>query len=146
MSMNANAKRVINGTFGKLYFEGRLLAHVYKFQMKDNYTREKVQFCGSLRAGHKLTNIEGTGSIGMYKVDSMLAMEYGERVRRGDDPELTLMGSLEDPDSYGRECVAATGAQFDDLTIMDWEAGVLGKVECPFTFADYEFIDSIGGN
>lgn len=145
MSINSNAKRVINGTFGKLYFEGKLLAHAYKFQLKDSYTREKVPLCGGLRQGHKLTQIEGTGSIGMYKVNSMLATEYGERVRRGEDPELTLMGCLEDPDSYGKECVAASGVQFDDLTIMDWEAGVLGKIECPFTFSDYEFIDTIAG-
>ena len=33
---------------------------------------------------------------------------------------------------------------FDDLTLADWEAKSPGKVESPFTFTDYEFLDMIG--
>ena len=30
------------------------------------------------------------------------------------------------------------------LPLADWEAKSVGKVECPFTFTDYEFLDEIG--
>lgn len=37
-----------------------------------------------------------------------------------------------------------SNVSFDDLTLADWEAKSVGKVECPFTFTDYEFLDEIG--
>ncbi|MBU5231251.1 phage tail tube protein, partial [Intestinimonas butyriciproducens] len=39
--------------------------------------------------------------------------------------------------------VVLSNVSFDDLTLADWEAKSVGKVECPFTFTDYEFLDEI---
>lgn len=138
-----SAKRVINGTFGELWLEGERVAECYKLQAKESYTRENVPMCGSLRDGKKLTKIESTGSIGFHKVNSRMARLIADQVRAGHDPRFTIMSKLDDPDAYGAERVSLTGVAFDDLTIADWEAGVLGKVECPFTYEDYEYIDMI---
>lgn len=136
-------KRVINGTWGEVWLEGQYVAEVYKLEAKDSYTRENVALCGSLRDGKKLTKVEGTGSLGMHKVNSRIAKLLDDKVRAGYDPEFTIVSKLKDPDSYGEERVALTGVQFNDLTIANWEVGVLGKIECPFTFTDYEYLDRI---
>ena len=34
------------------------------------------------------------------------------------------------------------GVSFDDLTLADWEAAKLGTIEAPFTFEDYDLLDT----
>lgn len=138
-----NAKRVINGTFGTVWLNGVRVAECYKCSAKETYTREEVAMCGSLKSGKKLTKVEGTGSIGLYKVNSRMALIIGEKVKNGEDPHFTLISKLADPDAYGAERISFMGVTFDDLTLVDWEAGVLGKVEAPFSFEDYELLDKI---
>ncbi len=137
------AKRVINGTFGTVRLEGQPLAESFKLQAKVETTREEVQMCGSLVPGQKLTKLSYSGTLGMYKVDSKLARMFANDLKAGIDHSCTIISKLEDPDAYGKECVAFSGCKFSDLTLADWEAAVLGKIEAPFTFTDYEFIDMI---
>ena len=47
------------------------------------------------------------------------------------------------PDAYGTERVVLKNVSFDDLTLADWEADTLGSTECPFTFTDYEYLDTV---
>ena len=138
-----SAKRVINGTWGEVWLDGDLVAECYKFQAKDSYTRDDVAMAGRLRSGKKLTKLEGTGSVGMHKINSRMAQVVGEEIKAGRDPHFTIMAKLADPDAYGAERVILTDVAFDDLTLMDWEVGVNGKIEAPFTFGDYEFTDMI---
>lgn len=138
-----DAKRVMNGTWGELWIEGVLAAEVYKVQAKESYSRENVPICGSLTDGKKLTKIERTGSIGMHHVNTRMAGLIANRIRAGEDPAYTLISKIDDPDALGAERVAFTGVRFDDLTLADWEAGVLGKIESPFSFEDYEILDSV---
>lgn len=55
----------------------------------------------------------------------------------------TVISKLADPDSYGAERVVVKNVSLDDLTLADWEVGAVGKTEVPFTFTDYEYLDSI---
>lgn len=136
------SERIMNGTWGKLWMDGHLIAECYKFQAKETYNRDKIAMCGSLKPGFKLTSIDGTGSVGLHKVDSRMLLELRETTQ-GRDAVFTLIGKLADPDSRGQERIAFSGVRFDDLTIMDWEAGVTGKTEHPFTFDSYEILDAV---
>lgn len=137
------AKRVINGTYGTVRLEGQLLAESYKLQAKVEVTREEVQMCGALVPGQKLTKLNYSGTLGLHKANSTLAKMIANDIKAGVDHSYTIISKLEDPDAYGKECVALSGCKFSDLTLADWEAAVLGKIEAPFTFSDYEFIDMI---
>ena len=138
-----SAKRVINGTWGEIWLDGEYVAECYKFQAKDSYTHSDVAMAGRLRTGKKLTKIDGTGSVGMHKVNSRMALVVGEEIKAGKDPRFTILAKLADPDAYGAERIIFTGVAFDDLTLMDWEVGVNGTIEAPFTFDAYEFTDLI---
>jgi len=48
-----------------------------------------------------------------------------------------------DPAAFGAERVIIKDACFDDLTLVNWEAKVKGEVECPFTFTDWEPLDTV---
>ena len=67
----------------------------------------------------------------------------GTAIKQGKDPRFTIISKLDDPDAYGAERVMLTGVAFDDMTLADWEVGVTGKLESPFTFEGWELVDAI---
>lgn len=136
--------RVASGTWGEVWFDNEKLAEVYKFQSKATYTKEEITRCGIMTSDHKITKISLAGSVGMHKVNSRLAKVVGEQVMQGHDPRISIIGKLDDPDTNGADYILHEGVSFDDLTLMDWEAGVAGKIEAPFTFASYTYLESMG--
>ena len=139
-----SAKRVISGTWGEVWLGGDYVGECYKYQAKDSITRDKIAMAGKLRAGMKMTSVEGTGSMGLHKVNSRMAIIIGNEIKAGRDPRFTIIAKLDDPDAYGAEKISFTDVAFDDLTLADWEVATSGKVECPFSYGDYEFLDQIG--
>lgn len=137
------ANRVISGTWGEMWLNGVKVAECYKLQAKRTFNKEKIPMCGQMEVDAKIMSTEGTGSVGLYKTSSRMSMAIGEEVGAGRDPRFTIISKLADPDAYGAERVAIYNVSFDDETIADWEAGVVGKVECPFTFTKREFLDTI---
>ena len=125
-----SAKRVISGTWGEVWLEGDKVSECYGLQAKVSFNKEDIALCGQMASDKKVTSIECTGSLRMHKVTSRMA--------------LAIVSKLKDPDAYGAERVVLSNVSFDDLTLADWEAKSVGKVECPFTFTDYEFLDEIG--
>ena len=139
-----SAKRVISGTWGEVWLDGDKVSECYGLQAKVSFNKEDIALCGQMASDKKVTSIECTGSLRMHKVTSRMALAIGENIRNGKDVRFTIVSKLKDPDAYGAERVFLSNVSFDDLTLADWEAKSVGKVECPFTFTDYEFLDEIG--
>ena len=138
-----SAKRVISGTWGEVWLDGDKVSECYGLQAKVSFNKEDIALCGQMASDKKVTSIECTGSLWMHKVTSRMALAIGENIRNGKDVRFTIVSKLKDPDAYGAERVVLSNVSFDDLTLADWEAKSVGKVECPFTFTDYEFLDEI---
>ena len=138
-----SAKRVISGTWGEVWLDGDKVSECYGLQAKVSFNKEDIALCGQMASDKKVTSIECTGSLRMHKVTSRMALAIGENIRNGKDVRFTIVSKLKDPDAYGAERVVLSNVSFDDLTLADWEAKSVGKVECPFTFTDYEFLDVI---
>ena len=139
-----SAKRVVSGTWGEVWLDGDKVSECYGLQAKVSFNKEDIALCGQMASDKKVTSIECTGSLRMHKVTSRMALAIGENIRNGKDVRFTIVSKLKDPDAYGAERVVLSNVSFDDLTLADWEAKSVGKVECPFTFTDYEFLDEIG--
>ena len=127
-----------------MWLEGDKVSECYGLQAKVSFNKEDIALCGQMASDKKVTSIECTGSLRMHKVTSRMALAIGENIRNGKDVRFTIVSKLKDPDAYGAERVVLSNVSFDDLTLADWEAKSVGKVECPFTFTDYEFLDEIG--
>jgi hypothetical protein len=138
-----STKRVMSGTWGQLWLDGELVAECYKFQAKVTLNKEDVPQCGVMWTDSKIKGMSGKGSVGLYKVNSRMARLIGEQIRTGRDPRFTIISKLSDPDAYGAERVAVKNVSFDDLALADWEANAFGRVECPFTFGDFEYLDMV---
>ena len=138
-----SAKRVVSGTWGEVWLDGDKVSECYGLQAKASFNKEDIALCGQMASDKKVTSIDCTGSLRLHKVTSRMAQAIGENIRNGRDVRFTIVSKLKDPDAYGAERVVLSNVSFDDLTLADWEAKSVGKVECPFTFTDYEFLDVI---
>lgn len=138
-----SAKRVISGTWGEVNMDGEKVAECYGAQAKAAFTKESIARCGVMASDSKVTGIDLTGSMRLHKTSSRMARAIGNKIRNGQDVRFDIITKLADPDAYGAERVWLKNVSFDDLTLVDFEAKAVGKVECPFTFTDYEFLDLI---
>jgi len=138
-----SAKRIMNGTWGEVWLDGDYVSECYGLQAKVNVNKEDVNLCGQMATDTKVTSIKCTGSLRLHKVSSRMALAIGDMIKRGIDPRFTIISKLADPDAYGAERVVLKNVSFDDLTLADWEVARNGTVEAPFTFTDYEFLDTV---
>lgn len=138
-----SAKRIMSGTWGEVWLDGEYVGECFKCQAKLAFNKQTVNLCGQMAEDVKVTSTKGTGSLGLHKVSSRMANGIGENIQNGKDVRFTVISKLDDPDSYGAERVALYNVSFDELTLADWEAATNGKVECPFTFTKYKFLDVV---
>lgn len=138
-----SGKRIISGTWGEIWLDNEYVSECYGAQIKSSFNKESVQICGQMEEDSKITSIKNTGSLRMYKVSSRMAIKIGTAIREGRDLRFTVISKLADPDSYGSERIVVSNVSFDDLTLADWEVGVTGKIEAPFTFVKYDFLDTV---
>ncbi len=137
------ANKVISGTWGELWLDGAYVGECYGLQAKVTYNKEDVPLCRQMATDKKVTSISCTGSVKSYKINNRMAIISGDKIKNGQDIRFTLVSKLADPDSYGAERISLSNVSFDDLTLTDWEVGKTGKIESPFTFTDYTFLDKI---
>lgn len=138
------ANRVMCGTWGEVWMDGHYVSECFGLQAKVSMNKEDVKLCGQMATDKKVTSISCTGTLKLYKVSSRMALAIGDKVKKGLDPRFIILSKLDDPDAYGAERISIRNVSFDDLTLADWEAAKTGTVETPFTFTEYEFLDSVG--
>lgn len=142
MSEAIDAALVRSGTWGSLWIDGEQVAECYGCQAKISKTKESVPRCRAMMEDSKLVSTKGTGSIRIYNATSRLIELEGEALKTGKDLRHTIISNLDDPDNPNNQRIALMGVSFDDLTLADWEATKLGQIESPFTFNDYQMLDT----
>lgn len=143
MANYLNANTIMNGTFGVVTMNGHEVTEAFGLEAKIELQKEAVKICGSLAEHEKYMGYKGTGTVRLKKTNSRMALELMEGIKTGNLPEIEIMSELADPAALGAERVLIKGIKFNDLTLANWEAGALGEVEAPFTFTDFQMIDSV---
>lgn len=141
--MSMNTERIINGTFGQIWLDGEKVSECYGLQAKVELEKEELHVCGKLGVDTKFMGYKGTGSLKLHKVNSRMAEKLGKSIKNGINPRLQILSVLADPAAAGAERINIKDACFSDLTLAAWEVKQKGEVEVPFTFSDWDFIDSI---
>lgn len=142
MSEAIDTTLVRSGTWGSLWIDGEQVAECYGCQAKISKTKESVPRCRAMMEDSKLVSTKGTGSIRIYNATSRLIELEGEALKTGKDLRHTIISNLDDPDNPNNQRIALMGVSFDNLTLADWEAAKLGQIESPFTFNDYQMLDT----
>lgn len=139
--MSISAKRVASGTWGQVWLDSDLVSECYGMKIMMKSKKDPVPMCGQMVEDNKITSLQATGSMKLYKASSRMARLIADKLQSGQDVRFTVISKLDDPDTAGAERISVMGVSFDDLTLADWEAGKLGQVECPFTYTGYKYLD-----
>lgn len=137
------ANRTINGTFGAVWVNNEKWLDIESFEAKVTISYEDINMAESLGTHRKMTGWEGEGSLTVKKVYSRGANLLADAVKRGEVPDVSIVGKLEDPDAYGAERVAINGITFNEFTLLAFEQKTNMTEELPFNFSDYDMIDRI---
>jgi hypothetical protein len=66
-------------------------------------------------------------------------------LKAGKQTSVTIISKLADPDAMGAERIVVRDAVLDELTLADWAAKKAGEESIPFTFSDWDLLDTIEG-
>lgn len=136
------AKKVINGSFGKLIINGEELAEVTKFEAKITLETSAVNMCGTLRDGEKVTGQKCEGSITLNKISSYFTKLLNDNMKAGKSTIVTLIASVEDPDNGGVERIAIKDALLKEM-FFSFGSKTLSEETYSFTFTEWEYLDLI---
>lgn len=137
------AQQVINGTWGELWIDGTYMAEVTGFEAKVTLEKSDVNMTRKLAKAQKVTGYSCSGTVTMNKVSSYFIKKLNDDMKAGRQTSCTIISKLEDPDSLGAERVVIKDAVFDELTLANWKAKELGEESIPFTFNDWDLLDTI---
>ena len=137
------AEKTINGTWGQLWIDDEEMVEVISCEAKSSLAKTEVNQTGTLSKGYKVTGIDNKGTIKLNKVTSFFIKKLSDSIKAGKTPIFTIQSNLADPDAIGAERVILRGVQFDELSLINWEAGKLGEESYAFTFASWEIKDVI---
>jgi len=137
------AERIINGTFGEVWMDGEKLSEARALQAVLEFNKEDINIAGHLGTDTKFMGYKGTGSVTLYKMNSRMLNKLSDKIKSGINPRVQILSALKDPAAYGAERVLIKDACFDDLTLANWEVNSNGEIECPFTFTDWDLLDTI---
>ena len=140
---NFTPDRVINGTFGKVWIDNDFMSYAIGLEVKVKFDTAEVRMAGTLKKGTKITGISGNGTVKLNKVTSYAIKKVYENIKAGKATRLTITTSLEDPEAFGAERIAIHDCVVTELTLADWEAAKLGEESIPFSFSDFEVLESI---
>lgn len=139
----SRAERVMNGTFGEVWLDGDKVAECYGLEARVEFEKEEVPLCGQLGVDTKLMGYKGTGSLKMHKMNSRMMIKLSDKIKNGENPRLQILSALKDPAAAGAERVLIKDVCFDDLILAGWEAKSKGELDSPFTFTDWDLLDTV---
>lgn len=139
--------RVINGSWGQVWWDGDLVFEVKSFETKVVPNREEVTSSGTLDVDSKITSLRGEGTLVIKKVYSRGLTKLLTAWKNGLDPRSQFVGKLADPDTKNKasERCVINNVWFNELTLMQFEQNKSLERSYPFGFtpSDVDFPDTI---
>lgn len=134
--------QAMSGTWGEVWLDGEYLAQANKCRLEVNVTYEDVRQARKLMVGKKMSGLEGSGELGLTKVDSFVMKKVSDLLKAGRTPSFTIISKLDDPDAVGAERIVAYDCKFEKTTLADWEVGNIGAESYSFTFENWEITET----
>ena len=140
-----NPSQVLNGTYGEVWIDGEYMAEVTSVNAKVGAKFTDIPQVKKLTKGQKLTELEMTGTLKFNHVTSTFTRKLSEAFKAGRALPSTVISNISDPDAIGgqHERVKYMGVVFSEITLADFENGKPGEKSYPFTFDDFDWLDSI---
>lgn len=138
-----DGSKSINGTWSTVWLDDEEVVEATSLSAKIEFKKEDVNILRRMSAGKKTVGWEGKGTLKANHVTSRFFLKVRDNLKAGKQTICTIISKLADPDAYGAERIALKYVTFDDITLADWEAKKQGEMSIPFTFEDFEGLDTI---
>lgn len=139
---------VINSRSGSMIMtvdgKNRVLAELTEVEAQIEGNIEEINLLGRRMKGHKLTSLEGTGSLNFYHVSSDFLIIYDKYKETGEWPDISITLTIEDTSSQtGKQVVQLMGITLSQAAIgnLNSDDGFL-EGETDFNFDDYKIIQT----
>ena len=141
--MEIGTNRFLTGSNGKLWFDGELMAHLKKVDIKVEGNFEDVTLAGDYATYPQYTGYAVSGSVTFAKLNSAVLAKYAAAYKSGVMPDLKIISKLTDVNTGASERAAVTGAVLTTLPLMGFEAKALVDEEFPVKASGYEILEAI---
>lgn len=138
-----NQNRILKGTSGNVWLNGKLLAQVKSIEAKITGNFEEVNFVGDYATYNSYTGWNGEGTLVIQKIDSMVLKLLAEGYKSGEMPDVKITTKLEDKSTGKSERVAISNVVFTEFMLAKFENKALVEEELPFKFSDYDILETI---
>lgn len=138
-----NQNRILSGSNGNVWLNGKLLAQVKSIEAKITGNFEDVNFVGDYTTHHAYTGWSGEGTLTMQKIDSTILNLMKDAYRTGKLPEIKIITQLKDTSTGNSERVAIKNIVITELMLAKLENKAMVEESVPFKFTDYEVIETI---
>ena len=135
--------KILRGTFGRLWAQGKRLANVKSFEVKATLKYEAVEINGELCEQQRYLGYSLAGTIVVHKTDTYLVNLILNGMVTGSMPPIKLVGRLADPDANGSERVEIYDVTFDEATLMQFENATVSEESVPFKAGGFRYLDKI---
>ena len=138
-----NEEKTMYGNNGSVFLDDSQMAEATALQAKCKVNKVEVPTCGTNVKKYKIVGWDGSGTLTLNKVSSRMMLLMAANMKNGIETIFTIISKISDPGNGGTERVKMSGVKFDELTLADWGAGKMGTESIPFTFEDFELLDTI---
>lgn len=140
--MALNGTTTINGTFCRVYHNGKWLTNAKGVEIQAEINYEDIMRAGTRGVGKKATTIEYTGTLTNYKITHDLVKAIGQVTNDSKGAFVTeLLFSIDDPESpQSKAYIRVKGVQFSTIPLLNFELGSIVEEELPFVFTSYSFV------
>ncbi len=141
--MNVNANRILHGSGGYVWMNGKMLAQIKSIELKVTGSFEEVHFCGDLATHNRFTGWSGEGTITLQKIDSTVLALLADAYKNGTMPDVKIITKLTDKATGKSERVSVSEVVFTEFMLAKFEAKSLIEEEMPLKFAEYDVLEQI---
>lgn len=138
-----DAKQVISGTWGQVWYDGEYMAEIMACKAEVGYKKTAIQQACKMMEGQKITGLEPKGEIKLYHINSRVMKKEQEAIKKGKTATHTIIVKVDDPDAIGAERVALYNCVLDKMILADFEIGKMGERSYSFTFDSWEILEEI---
>lgn len=134
---------VISGTDGVIWVNGEEWTESTSFQAKVTAQFEDVQFANDYATYKKFVGRTGEGTLTLNKVKSRGASIMANAFKTGIMPDIKMISKIMNKQTGRAERAVVKDVIFSEFDLGKFENRSITQEELPFTFSDYDFIETL---
>lgn len=134
---------VISGTDGVLWVNGEEWTESTSFQAKVTAQFEDVQFANDYATYKKFVGRTGEGTLTLNKVKSRGANLMAAAFKTGIMPDIKMISKIMNKQTGRAERAVVKDVIFSEFDLGKFENRSITQEELPFSFSDYEYIETL---